>query len=73
MRKVANTVPRVTPQGLRGTLATLGREVGQTSQRIADMLGHATPAITEGAYIDSERAAAAARRAGWDAAGRGRR
>jgi integrase len=58
-------VPRVTPQGLRGTLATLGREVGHTSQHVTDMLGHATPAITERAYIDSERAAAAARRTGW--------
>jgi hypothetical protein len=45
-------VPRVTPQGLRGTLATMGREVGNTSQQVADMLGHASPAITERSYID---------------------
>jgi hypothetical protein len=50
---------------LRGTLATLGREVGHTAQHVANMPGHATPAITERACIDSERAAAAARRAGW--------
>lgn len=59
-------VPRVTPQGLRGTLATMGREVGNTSQQVADLLGHASPAITEGgAYVDGGRAAAAARRVGW--------
>jgi integrase len=58
-------VPRVTPQGLRGTLATMGREVGNTSQQVADMLGHASPVITERAYIDGGRAEAAGRRAGW--------
>jgi integrase/recombinase XerC len=57
-------VPRVTPQGLRGTLATMGREVGNTSQQVADLLGHASPAITEGgSYIDRDRAGAADRRA----------
>lgn len=55
-------VDRVTPQGLRGTLATMGREVGSTSQQVADMLGHESPAITEGgAYIDRQRADAATR------------
>jgi len=67
-------VPRVTPQGLRGTLATMGREVGNTSQQVADLLGHASPAITEGgAYVDRQRAAAAARRAGWSVLEGGRR
>ena len=56
-------VPRVTPQGLRGTLATMGREVGNTSQQVADLLGHASPAITDRSYIDGQRAAAAERRA----------
>jgi integrase len=52
----------MTPQGLRGTVATMGREVGNTAQQVADMLGHASPAITEGgSYIDRERAAAAER------------
>lgn len=56
-------VERVTPQGLRGTLATMGREIGSTSQQIADLLGHASPAITERSYIDGQRAAAADRKA----------
>jgi integrase len=55
-------VPRVTPQGLRGTLATMGREVGNTSQQVADLLGHASPTITDRSYIDGQRAAAAERR-----------
>lgn len=56
-------VPRVTPQGLRGTLATMGREIGHTSQQVADLLGHASPVITNRSYIDGERAAAADRAA----------
>jgi integrase len=60
-------VPEVTPQGLRGTLATLGREVNRTSQEVADMLGHASPQITESAYIDRQRAGAADRAAAWRA------
>lgn len=55
-------VPRVTPHGLRGTLATMSRELGNLSQQVATLLGHASPAITERAYIDGERAAVAARR-----------
>ena len=47
-------VPPVTPQGLRGTLATMGRELGNTSQQVADLLGHASPAITDRAYIDGQ-------------------
>jgi len=55
-------VPRVTPHGLRGTAATIAREAGATSQLVAATLGHASPAITEAAYIDSGRAQAAQRR-----------
>jgi integrase len=56
-------VPRVTPHGLRGTAATLAAEAGATSQLVAATLGHASPAITEAAYIEPQRAAAAKRRA----------
>jgi integrase len=55
-------VPRVTPHGLRGTAATIAREAGATSQLVAAALGHASPAITEAAYIDSGRAQAALRK-----------
>jgi integrase len=41
----------------------MGRELGNTSQQVADLLGHASPAITDRAYIDGQRAAAADRRA----------
>ena len=57
-------VPRVTPHGLRGTLATMARELGNTSQQVADLLGQASPTITDRSYIDGQRAAAADRRAG---------
>jgi len=59
--KLAHTPP-VTPQGLRGTAATIAREAGATSQLVAATLGHASPAITEAAYIDRGRAEAAERR-----------
>ena len=55
-------VPRVTPHGLRGTAATIAREAGATSQLVAATLGHASPAITEAAYIDRGRAEVAQRR-----------
>ena len=42
-----------------------GPRVGNTSQQVADMLGHASQAITERSYIDGGRAEAAGRRAGW--------
>lgn len=48
-------VPRVTPHGLRGTHATIGSEAGAVSSLVASALGHASPAITEAAYIDSGR------------------
>jgi hypothetical protein len=40
----------------------MGREVGNTSQQVADLLGHASPTITDRSYIDGQRAAAAERR-----------
>jgi hypothetical protein len=53
-------IPRVTPQGLRGTHSTLATEAGATSHLVAAQLGHAS---TEGgAYIDTQRAGAAKRR-----------
>ncbi len=56
-------VPRVTPHGLRGTQGTLAKEAGATSQLVAVALGHASPAITERAYLDKQRSEAADRRA----------
>lgn len=58
-------VPEVTPHGLRGTLATMGKELNELTQRVADVLGHEGPAITERSYIDRERAEAAAVERGW--------
>lgn len=55
-------VPRVTPHGLRGTQGTLAKEAGSTSTVVAAALGHASPEITERAYIDRDRAGAAQRR-----------
>lgn len=56
-------VPRITPQGLRGTNSTLATEAGAASHLVAAQLGHASTAITEGgAYIDTQRAGAAKRR-----------
>jgi integrase len=54
-------VPRVTPHGLRGTIVTIAREASATSQLVTATLGHASPAITEAAYIDCEPAASAER------------
>jgi integrase len=39
-------VPLV-PHGLRGTLATMGKEPGETSQRVADARAHASTSMTE--------------------------
>ena len=58
-------VPLVTPHGLRGTLATMGKEIGALSQHVADALDHASTSMTERAYIDRDRADAAAVERGW--------
>jgi integrase len=59
-------VPEVTPHGLRGTQATLGRAAGATPELVAATLGHASTAITTGgAYIDKQQAAAADRKRSW--------
>jgi integrase len=44
-------VPEVTPHGLRGTLATMGKELGELSQHVADALDHASTAMTERARL----------------------
>lgn len=59
-------VPEVTPHGLRGTQATIGRAAGATPEMVAATLGHASTAITTGgAYIDQAEAAKADRRRSW--------
>jgi integrase len=44
-------VPKVSPQGLRGTHATLTAEAGETSEVIAKALGHAGDTVTKQHYI----------------------
>lgn len=43
-------VPRITLHGLRHTFATLGLETGADVLDIAAILGHSSPAITQGIY-----------------------
>ncbi|HOX57876.1 MAG TPA: tyrosine-type recombinase/integrase [Verrucomicrobiota bacterium] len=44
-------VPRVSPQGLRGTFATLAREAGVASHVVAREIGHADDGVTKRHYI----------------------
>ena len=46
-------VPRVTPQGLRGTWSTLAVERGVSTQVVAAELGHAGPGVTRDHYLDA--------------------
>ena len=46
-------VPRVCPQGLRGTHATLAREAGATGHLVAKQLGHGSERVTEEHYIEA--------------------
>ncbi|HET9893194.1 MAG TPA: tyrosine-type recombinase/integrase [Mycobacterium sp.] len=57
---VAAEVPEVTPQALRRTLATLATDAGVAGLALAASLGHASPDITNEAYIARGGAAAAA-------------
>lgn len=52
-------VPRVTPHGLRGTYASLARLNGQSSQAVADALGHESERTHEAHYARSEAVASA--------------
>lgn len=59
----AARVPVVPPHGLRGSHATIATRAGQTGHAVAAALGHASPAITEAAYIAGGETAAARARA----------
>jgi len=54
-------VPKVTPQGMRGTLATLTTDAGRSSHVVSRELGHASQEVTRQHYIQpgaTERARA---------------
>ena len=43
-------LPPLTLHGLRHTFATIGLEAGVDVLYVAEMLGHSSPAITQGVY-----------------------
>lgn len=51
-------VPEVTPQGLRGTAATIAREAGELGETVAASLGH-TLEVSNRSYVDQARVEAA--------------
>lgn len=65
-------VPRVTPQGLRGTQSTIATAEGGSAHLVAAGLGHSNTAITEAAYIDKDVASEAKARRTWKVLAGGR-
>ncbi len=56
-------VPVVSPHGLRGTHATIGRlRTRQSPEEVAAALGQSSPLVTDAHYVDREQAAEAEQR-----------
>lgn len=53
-------VREVTPQGLRGTVGTIARELGNSAEAVAQFLGH-TVEVSNRSYVDQARVEAAQR------------
>jgi integrase len=51
-------VREVTPQGLRGTVGTIARELGNSAEAVAEFLGH-TVEVSNRSYVDQARVEAA--------------
>jgi integrase len=58
MLKGAGIDRHVTPQGLRGTVGTIARELGNSAEMVATFLGH-TVEVSNRSYVDQARVAAA--------------